>query len=139
MKVMKKVVMLSLSLAIIFSTAVFSSSAALRQSKTGSFYINGVNYSTTGYFYTSGTSIYGGSKTDALTYRSYNYNSITYATSGEGNISRYMGASGTGSRVSGSHTGAPQPCPVSGATSVIGWNVVVNFTNGTTSSITLRA
>lgn len=77
-KYMRKFMMLTLSLAMILSMAVFSSSAALRQTGSTTFTINGVSYACTGYFYTSGTSIYGGSKSDALTYRKYNYNSITY-------------------------------------------------------------
>lgn len=54
--------MLTLSLAMILSMAVFSSSAALRQTGSTTFTINGVSYACTGYFYTSGMSIYGGWK-----------------------------------------------------------------------------
>lgn len=138
-KYMRKVMMLTLSLAMILSMAVFSSSAALRQTGSTTFTINGVSYACTGYFYTSGTSIYGGSKTDALTYRQYNYNSITYLTAGEGYISKYMGSSGTGTKVTGQHTGNPQPCTVSGAVSVSSWNVVINFVNGASKSVSLQS
>ena len=137
MKLIKKFSLLFLSMALVLSTAVFSSSAALLQNGTVNITVNGVTYSCDGKLYSSGTSLYCTSRTDASTYRAYNYNSITYLTTNQGYISKYLGSTGTGSMVSGLNTSSTQKCPVSGASSISGWNVTITFARSSSNQKTV--
>lgn len=138
MKIVKKFSLLFLSLAMALSVTAFSSSAAsLLQSGTKSITVNGVTYSCDGKLYSDGTSVYCTSRTDASTYRMYTYNSITYLTTNQGYVSKYLGATGTGSMVSGPNTSSKQACTVSGASSISGWNVTITFARSSSNQKTV--
>ncbi len=119
---------LTLSLVLVSSIGMASAAGTLLADGGGKVTINDKDFSTDAwlYFDNSADCVYIVSECAGSTYRMYTMNSIKYSTS-SGYITDNYGATGTQSRVTGTHTSSKRYCSTGSASSVTNYSTITTF------------